>query len=323
LCDEWTSALFTPPLLWLAWRWRVDRASWRTSVPLHVAACLAAALAAWAVSNAASHVVAVALRLPAWEWSVAVREFRGGYLLALLIVSQIALASQGFLYYRDSVERERRALQLEAQLARAQLQVLRMQLEPHFLFNTLNAIATLMHRDVETAERTLMLLADLLRRSLADDGAQEVPLEHELAFVGRYLEIERVRLGGRLEVELDVDAECRAGLVPNLVLHPLIENAVRHGIAKLGTRGSISLRARRDGGRLLLEVENDGPRFAPRAPAQGRGIGLSNTRERLERLHPGAHELAVRSTARGVCVAIALPWREAPSALVRELAAAR
>src|SRR6185436_2188493 len=198
-------------------------ATWARNLPIQVAACAVVALAAWFVSNAATHAVALAIGRPAWQWDVAVREFVGGYLLVALIVGAIAVFAQGFHYYREYLERERRALQLETELARAELQVLRMQINPHFLFNTLHAVTALMSTDVRGAERTLTLLGDLLRRSLADDGVQEVPLEHELDFIGRYLEIEKVRLGTRLAVELDVDDECRDVLVPNLVLHPLVE----------------------------------------------------------------------------------------------------
>src|SRR5882672_3175663 len=148
LCDEWVSAVATPLLLWLCRRWRVDAATWLRNLPLQVLACAAVALCAWTLSNAASHAVALAIDRPAWEWNVAVQEFVGGYLLCALIIGAIAVFAQGFHYYREYLERERRALQLETQLARAELQVLRMQINPHFLFNTLHAVTALMSTDV-------------------------------------------------------------------------------------------------------------------------------------------------------------------------------
>src|SRR5262249_33214524 len=154
---------------------------------------------------------------------------------------------------------------LESQLTQAQLQVLRMQLQPHFLFNTLNAISALMHQDVELADQMLARLADLLRSTLETSGTQEVPLKQELEFVELYLEIEQARFGPRLVVSQDAEAETMDAFVPNLILQPLVENAIRHGIAPRPENGHIEIRTRRVGDLLQVQVIDDGPGL-PKAP---------------------------------------------------------
>jgi two-component system, LytTR family, sensor kinase len=308
LCDEWTSALATPPLLWLGFRWRVDRASWRWNVPKLAAACATFALVEWLVSNAATHAIASTFDLEQWKWPVAVTEFLGGYLLCVLVTCQIVLLSQGFLYYRESNLRAVREVEEREQRTVAQLQALRGQLRPHFLFNTLHAVQTLMQTDPARAERAITLLGDLLRRSLADDGQQAVALEAELDFALRYLEIEKVRLGSRLEVEVDVPEECRWARVPSFVLHPLVENAIRHGVARSAGPGRVAIRARRAGQRLELAVEDNGPGFERAAPTSGTGIGLANTRARLALLHGDQADLRVERTGGTTSVRVELPW---------------
>src|SRR5439155_7404139 len=160
-------------------------------------------------------------------------------------------------YYEKYRDRELRASQLGAQLAQAQLQVLRMQLQPHFLFNTLNAIAALMHRDLRLADRMIARLGELLRATLDDPGTQEVPLRRELEFLSPYLEIEQARLGPRLSVRLDIDDELLDARLPYLILQPLVENAIRHGLAPRTGAGRLNVRAWRDASRLVREVADN------------------------------------------------------------------
>ena len=161
--------------------------------------------------------------------------------------------------YRRYTERERETLQLETKLARAQLEALKIQLQPHFLFNTLNTISALLHRDPEAADRVVTRLGDLLRLSLQHSGRQEVMLRQELEFLERYLEIQQTRFRDRLTVHFDADPEALDALVPTLVLQPLVENAVRHAIEPRSAPGRLDVRARRANGRLTLEVADDGP----------------------------------------------------------------
>jgi LytS/YehU family sensor histidine kinase len=213
-------------------------------------------------------------------------------------------------YYQKFRERELLASQLGVRLAEARLLVLRMQLHPHFLFNTLNAISALMHSDIGLADRMLARLAELLRATLADPGSQEVILRRELAFLTPYLEIEQARMGNRLTVTVDVPADLHAARLPYLVLQPLVENAIRHGIAPRPGPGRLAVRGRRRGGRLELEVADDGPGLPP-AEAFSEGIGLSNTRARLRGLYGDDQSLTLRpGPDGGLTVTVSLPYRE-------------
>jgi len=197
-----------------------------------------------------------------------------------------------------------------AGLARARLQALRSQLHPHFLFNTLHSIASLMDEDVPTARRLIARLSDLLRTTLEVGESAEVPLEDELGFLERYLDIERVRYGPRLAVTWDAAPDTRTALVPPLLLQPLVENAVRHGIGPLEEGGAIVVRARREDGRLHLQVDDDGRGLRPDPPQEGNGLRI--TRERLRHTYGDAHDLAlVARPGGGVSVRIRLPFRVA------------
>ena len=244
--------------------------------------------------------------------------------LDLLFYTATAAVVHALDYRRRYQERELRAAQLEGQLAQAQVQALRMQLNPHFLFNTLHAISSLMDDDVHRARRMLVDLSDLLRLSLDSVGQQEVPLDQELAFLDRYLQIERVRFGDRLVVEMDIDDTTLDAFVPNLILQPLVENALKHAVAPFAAPGCITIRARREDEALYLEVQDDGPGLSLNAGdgapdpndehAYRGGLGLRNTRERLQRLYGDAHRIDLQSRAgRGLTVRLTLPFHTAPT----------
>jgi two-component system LytT family sensor kinase len=199
-------------------------------------------------------------------------------------------------YYRRYEEGRRRATELEAQLAKAQLAALRMQLQPHFLFNTLHAISELVHSDPEAAERMIARLSDFLRLTLEHSGTMEVSLEQELEFVKRYLEIEKMRFEERLRVDLQVDPETLQARVPNLILQPLVENALRHGVARRARDGILRIRCSRVNGRLAMQVADNGPGASGEI---GEGVGLSNTRERLERLFGDQHRFELSNAPGG------------------------
>jgi two-component sensor histidine kinase len=234
----------------------------------------------------------------------------------LLVYWTIVGVGHALAYYRKYREREMHALALESRLSQTQLQMLKMQLQPHFLFNTLNAISALMHQDVELADQMLVRLAQLLRATLESSGSQEVPLKQELEFVELYLEIEQARFGPRLVVNLVADAETMDAAVPNLILQPLVENAVRHGVAPRPETGHIDIRARRENGRLRVEIMDDGPGMPGGPSAQKReGVGLSNARARLQQMYGDAHQFTLANRAGGgLIVTLCVPFREIPGA---------
>jgi two-component system, LytTR family, sensor kinase len=219
-------------------------------------------------------------------------------------------------YYRRFLAGEQRAAQLQTQLAQAQLQALKMQLHPHFLFNTLNAISELVHKEPETAERMVIQLSDMLRVSLDSIGVQEIPLEQELDFLRRYLDIEETRFRDRLKIRTDVDPATLGAYVPNMLLQPLVENAIRHGISPLSRGGSIDIRARRNNGSLHLQIRDDGRGLPANGEngSRGNGVGLSNTRARLTQLYgAGGFSLDVAGAPdAGVTVSVTIPLRERP-----------
>lgn len=217
----------------------------------------------------------------------------------------------GIKHYRALQVQTERTLKAEALAHQAQLRALRYQLNPHFLFNTLNAISTLVaQQENAAANRMIARLSEFLRLTLESSNAQEVPLAAELDFVKRYLEIEQVRLGERLNVRYNIAPETLAVPVPNLILQPLVENAIRHSIAPRESGGRLEIEARCTGNLLHLEVRDDGLSLADDLSALSQGVGLSNTRARLEQLYGAAHrfELHVAETG-GLAVVIGLPCR--------------
>jgi hypothetical protein len=227
----------------------------------------------------------------------------------------IVAVAHAFVYHRRALERDRRALQAESRLVEARLTALQAQLNPHFLFNTLNAVVHYVRADPDAAEEMLTTLSEMLRTVLACADRREVSLEQELAFVDHYLAIQRVRFADRLSVRKEIAPETLAATVPTLLLQPLVENAVIHGVAPERTPGTVFLRARVEAGRLHLEVADTG-RGAPRAlPADAplafkEGIGLSNTRARLTALFgEDFHLLIAPAPEGGVCVRIDIPLR--------------
>jgi two-component system LytT family sensor kinase len=261
------------------------------------------------------------LAAPVWAWHTGEpRRVRG--VLGLFdgsIYHAFALLAWSVLYfavrYHQALQAEReRALRAEGLAHRARLQALRYQLNPHFLFNTLNAVSTLVvERRNDEAGRMISRLSDFLRLTLEGQDAPEVPLADELEWVRRYLEIEAVRFEERLSVAWEVEPEALAAAVPGMLLQPLVENAVRHAVAAREEGGTLTLRARRQDGRLVLAVADDGP-GPDGAGAPGRGIGLANTRERLREGYGDAHSFQVlRGEGGGTEVRIEIPFRPARS----------
>jgi two-component sensor histidine kinase len=220
--------------------------------------------------------------------------------------------AHAMLYYRRYRERERAAERLTAGLATARLQALKMQLQPHFLFNTLNAISALIPADAQPARRMVAQLGDMLRISLDHEETQEVTLRDELAFLEPYLEIEKARLGDRLTVVMNINPETLDARVPHLMLQPLVENAVRHGIAPRVERGKVTISASRGAGgnNLELEIKDDGVGIERDDHASPRkGVGLSNIKSRLDQLYGDAHRFELRAQPEGgAVVRLVFPW---------------
>jgi len=302
LVGHYGIALFVPPVVLLVRRFPLDGAHWRRSVPVVVLATLLLfLLMRFGVEELEIAIFTTRLIRPS--------SFVGGMYTLWIIV----LAGQAVEFYRGEQERERQAVELRERLTYAQLEALRSQLHPHFLFNTLNAAATLMHTDVPGADRMLTELADLLRSTLAFSGRHEIPLAEELALVDRYLSIMRVRFRDRLTVQIDVSPEAREALVPAFLLQPLLENALEHGLAVKPGPGRLAVHAARQDGGLTITVTDDGPGPAHDAAA---GVGLTNTRERLAQLYGADQALTLDSTGPtgGARVVVSVPWRPRPTA---------
>jgi LytS/YehU family sensor histidine kinase len=215
-------------------------------------------------------------------------------------------------YYREAQDRAVATAKLETKLVETQLQTLQSQLHPHFLFNTLHAISTLMHSNVDQADRMLSRLGALLRMTLDNVGQQEVSLKDELDFLEGYLEIEQTRFRDRLTVKFDVPPETLDALVPWMLLQPLVENAIKHGISPQPGPGTIELLARRENARLVVEVKDDGVGLTQDAlTALQSGIGLSTTRARLNHLFGRDYQFEFhrRTNKKGLTVKVVIPWR--------------
>jgi two-component sensor histidine kinase len=314
LVSAYIWAALTPLIFYLARRFPLERTHWRRSLFFHLAA---------SVLFSVCEILALILLLPLLGLpppkgsfserllTIAIVDFHFN-LLTYWSILGVSLALD---YYRKYQERALRASQLELrtsqlknQLAEAQLDALRMQLHPHFLFNTLNAIVVLVRKSSnEEAVRMLTGLSELLRHALENIATQEVLLKDEIEFLERYLEIEQVRYNDRLKVELKIDKETLDALVPNLILQPLVENAIRHGIGKRSTAGRLEVSARRENGRLHLEVRDDGPGLPVEwSKTVGKGIGLTNTRARLEQLYGNAQEFRLSNAEGGGTIATLL-----------------
>jgi len=313
LLDWYIWAALAPLVLRLTRLLHLDDQSWSQALRIHLPACVLISLF--------QPLLLVALTQWLWRGSVPaygfLERFQSAFaikfpwnVLTYWLIVSFSLALD---YYRKYREREMQSLQLEARLAQAQLEALKMQLHPHFLFNTLHAISALMYTDLEAADRMLARLSDLLRLTLHNVGAQEVTLKQELEFLERYLEIEQTRFADRLSVQLEIDPAALDAQVPNLVLQPLVENAIRHGIASREEAGRIEVRARREDGMLELEVRDDGPGL-PNGDegALNEGIGLANTRARLQQLHGAAHRFElVNADGGGLVVSLKIPFKTA------------
>jgi signal transduction histidine kinase len=287
--------LFLPPIWWLTRRMPFERRRWPVWLVRNLVMGLVISFLYLALSQSFDELVAGRLPwAPIRPWVF----LWAGLQYYLLVYFATVAVIHAIAFYDKLRRRELDATRLEGQLAQANLQMLRMQLHPHFLFNTLNAVSALMHRDVDDADRMISQLSDLLRLALEKDDRPKARLERELDFLHRYLAIEQIRFRDRLRVEVEVEPECLSAQVPRLVLQPLVENAIRHGIAMRSAAGRLELGARRRGDRLELRVKDDGP-GVPEGHGLRLGVGLSNTRARLEQLYGDGFELVLENGDEG------------------------
>jgi signal transduction histidine kinase len=309
LGDWYVFAVLSVPTLWVARHFPFAAHRWQAALVVHLISGALFSLS-WMTLRAALELWRTRNEMDPVTFSAAFNQALGAtFIWNFLIYWGIVIGQHAFAYYQKFHEREVQSAELETRLTQARLQALQMQLNPHFLFNTLNAISSLMHKDVEEADRMIVHLSDLLRYALESTEAQKVPLRQELDFLDRYLQIQQARFGDRLAVRREIAAETLDALVPNLVLQPLVENAIEHGIAPHARAGEIVLRARRSDGRLELEVQDNGGGLPADQPLVD-GIGLSNTRARLLQLYGPAQELHLANGGGGgLVVRISIPWQ--------------
>jgi two-component system, LytTR family, sensor kinase len=314
-------ALLVPFILQFARRYPIARGTWKKNLLRHIVA---------AVIFTAGHTAwMILLEIPQFPKDVMPVTLKYWSALTLWALNQDAFDTYGtlvaiahvWMYYERVRDRELRASQLEGQLATTQLAMLKLQLQPHFLFNTLNAISALMHKNVYSAQDMLTRLSDLLRVSLDNLAVQEVPLKSEIEFVRNYLHIEQVRFQDRLTVTMDIDPDTLDAMVPNMFLQPLVENSIRHGIARSSGPGTIRIESKHANGSVRITVRDNGPGLptANNGHANGNGngngrakcgLGLANTRARLQQLYGDAHRLEITNApGGGALVTLDLPER--------------
>jgi two-component system LytT family sensor kinase len=306
----YTWALLVPGMLYLARRFPFERQGGLRAAAVHAGGVVVFVLTHAILTVTIRELVAIpfGMRLGSW-WSEFQRLFFLNFDWEMMTYWAVVGLSHALDYHKEAQDRTLAAAHLETALAEAQLQALQRQLHPHFLFNTLHTISALMHRDTEAADAMLARLSDLLRLTLDRLGVQEVSLKEELDFLEKYLEIERTRFGDRLVVDMQIEPETLDISVPNLVLQPLVENAIRHGIAPRMGGGRLQIVARQTGTRLWMMVRDNGPGLSKaNLDAFNRGVGLSNTRSRLEHLYPGNHRFEFHEPSDGgLAVTIEIP----------------
>jgi two-component system LytT family sensor kinase len=313
---NWTALFFVNAVSWFVWACAtplvlaLGRKFPSRFWPIHPGAYVVIAIVDACWYSALSHALnpfALTGPLPSWRY-LAVSAFYQRFDVGLIAYAAILAAGHTMASLKRLAMREAEAARLTADLSRAQLDALRRQMEPHFLFNTLNGIAGLVreHKNGPAVEM-IAGLSDLFRRVLEGADRQLVPLAEELSFLDRYIELQQMRFGDRLNVIVDVPLELYGALVPGLILQPLVENAILHGVGRRIEGGTIRVSAARTGGALTLSIHNDGPALPPGGIDSGAGVGISNTRGRLSSLYGRASALEVRNVATGVETIVQVP----------------
>jgi hypothetical protein len=305
-CYMW--GVLTPLAVWIAWRHPIASGTWLRNIPLHLAISVLLTTAQLSVEAGIKW-----LRAGDWPLAAVLQHYLGQHTqIGLLTYWLLVAATQFYRMYDQARTRQLHTAQLEARLAKARIENLRTQLHPHFLFNTLQAVATLIQENPSAAEEMVLRLSELLRASLEGTRAHEISLAREVQVLEHYIAIQQRRFGERLRFEVQIDPDLLACAVPTLVLQPLVENAIRHGITKHKEGDVVTVRGFRNGDYLCLEVVNLTSKLEL-TPEQlwSRGIGLSNTRERLAQLYGKEQSLRLANLEpAGVCVQLFLPIRQ-------------
>ena len=309
-------ALLTFPVLWLCRRFPLTLRRWASTLAVHLAGFVSfLVLYAGIRTLSASAFDRTTLQPLPVSWETFASTMRSSAYEQLTMYVTLVIVGMALQYHRASREREVREAELKRQMAEFELQILKLQLHPHFLFNAMNGIAALISRDTKTARDMLVRLSDLLRAALSNSSANEVSLREELEFVKAYLEIEQMRLGKKLKVEMVLDQASLGARVPNMIIQPLVENAIEYGIARTRAGGTLGLETRCVDDRLRIVIVNDGPAPAlGREPERGAGIGLGNARSRLRRLYGDAFRLLLETRpGGGATLFLEMPLRLEPA----------
>ena len=305
--------LLTPLILWLGRTFPINKKKLWQNIPLHLVFSFLVTLFQQSID---AFVLPKLGYLESFQftsyWQAYTTFLMVNFFFCLGIYWVTLGASLIIRYYQQARERELRTSQLEARLAESRLQVLKFQLQPHFLFNTLNTISELIYKDAESADQMITNLSDLLRLSLEKLEVQEVSLRQELDFLNKYLEIEQMRFHDRLKIEMQVESETLDATVPNMLLQPLVENAIKHGIAPLAQGGTVKISSVRQNGSLLLNVSDNGVGLLDKDVKNIiEGVGLRNTRARLQHLYGKEHHFELHLKEHGLTLDLRLPYKVA------------
>ena len=305
--------LLTPLILWLGRTFPINKKKLWQNIPLHLVFSFLVTLFQQSID---AFVLPKLGYLESFQftsyWQAYTTFLMVNFFFCLGIYWVTLGASLIIRYYQQARERELRTSQLEARLAESRLQVLKFQLQPHFLFNTLNTISELIYKDAESADQMITNLSDLLRLSLEKLEVQEVSLRQELDFLNKYLEIEQMRFHDRLKIEMQVESETLDATVPNMLLQPLVENAIKHGIAPLAQGGTVKISSARQNGNLLLNVSDNGVGLVDKDIKNIiEGVGLRNTRARLQHLYGKEHHFELHPKEHGLELDLMLPYKVA------------
>jgi two-component system LytT family sensor kinase len=304
---SWGALYFV--IIFLTKKFPLEKNTWAVNLPIHIVAAFVLAVIQKYVSAIVYFWFSTSIVIESDLFTKYIYKAIGSAFDGVVYYFLILGIHIGIDYYKQLTAHKIKAAKLESQLANAQLSALKMQLHPHFLFNTMHAISSLMEEDVKTAQRMLTKLSDLLRQTLEFVGIQHVSLEQELDFLKSYLEIEQTRFHDRLKINYDIDSKTLNAQVPNLILQPMVENAIKHGITPKAEGGTINISAKIENENLILEISDNGKGNGNEEIKEG--IGIKNTRKRLNQIYADKFLMDISSQAdKGFSVKILIPYEE-------------